>query len=181
MSSLDSPQLELDSIADPRAFLAGLFEHAPIAFQVYGSDGRCVLVNRAFRALFGSAQPPTYDVFGDDQLARRALLGAVRRAFAGETQHVPAHWLKSPRIAVELTLFPLREHNGCVSHVVLCFKDVTPDVRLGSGAGALEASERRFHATFEQAATGIAHVAPDGTWLEVNQHLCEIVGYTADE
>jgi two-component system cell cycle sensor histidine kinase/response regulator CckA len=181
MSSLDSPQLELDSIADPRAFLAGLFEHAPIAFQVYGSDGRCVLVNRAFRVLFGSAQPPTYDVFEDDQLARQALLGSLRRAFAGETQHLPAHWLEGRRIAAELTLFPLRERTGCVSHVVLCFKDVTPEMRLGSSAGAFAASERRFHATFQQAAIGIAHVAPNGTWLEVNQHLCEIVGYTADE
>jgi two-component system sensor histidine kinase UhpB len=34
----------------------------------------------------------------------------------------------------------------------------------------------RFRATFEQAAVGIAHVAPDGTWLRVNKKLCEIVG-----
>jgi len=45
----------------------------------------------------------------------------------------------------------------------------------------LNASEERFRATFEQAAVGIAHVAPDGTWLRVNQRLCEIVGYTHDE
>src|SRR5262249_37823059 len=30
----------------------------------------------------------------------------------------------------------------------------------------------------EQAAVGIAHVAPDGRWLRVNRRLCEIVGYT---
>jgi PAS domain S-box-containing protein len=39
----------------------------------------------------------------------------------------------------------------------------------------------RFRATFEQAAVGIAHVAPDGTWLRVNKKLCEIVGYTKEE
>jgi two-component system sensor histidine kinase UhpB len=38
-------------------------------------------------------------------------------------------------------------------------------------------AEARFQATFEQAAVGIAHVAPDGGWLRVNQRLCEIVGY----
>ncbi|QDF97816.1 hypothetical protein CJ010_15380 [Azoarcus sp. DD4] len=43
------------------------------------------------------------------------------------------------------------------------------------------ASERRFRATFEQAAVGIALVGPDGRWLKVNPKLCEIVGYGHDE
>ncbi|MDX9707431.1 MAG: PAS domain S-box protein, partial [Azospira sp.] len=45
----------------------------------------------------------------------------------------------------------------------------------------LQASEARFEATFEQAAVGIALVAPDGHWLRVNGKLCDIVGYTPDE
>jgi len=43
---------------------------------------------------------------------------------------------------------------------------------------ALETAERRFRATFEQVAVGIAHVSPDGHWMRVNQRLCEIVGYS---
>jgi PAS domain S-box-containing protein len=42
----------------------------------------------------------------------------------------------------------------------------------------LQQSESRFHATFEQAAVGIALLAPDGHWLRVNHKLCEIVGYS---
>lgn len=45
----------------------------------------------------------------------------------------------------------------------------------------LRRSEERFRATFEQAAVGIAHVAPDGSWLRVNRTLCEIVGYSHEE
>jgi PAS domain S-box-containing protein len=37
-------------------------------------------------------------------------------------------------------------------------------------------SEERFRATFEQAAVGIAHVAPDGCLLRVNDKLCTIAG-----
>lgn len=46
---------------------------------------------------------------------------------------------------------------------------------------ALAASENRFTATFEQAAVGIAHVAPDGTWLNVNRRCLEILGYSREE
>lgn len=40
---------------------------------------------------------------------------------------------------------------------------------------------RRFEATFEQVAVGMAHVSLTGQWLHVNQKLCEIVGYSRDE
>ena len=46
---------------------------------------------------------------------------------------------------------------------------------------ALARSESAFRATFEQAAVGVARVATDGRWLQVNQRLCGIVGYTPDE
>ncbi|MBD9485575.1 PAS domain S-box protein [Pseudomonas sp. PDM14] len=42
-------------------------------------------------------------------------------------------------------------------------------------------SELRFRATFEQAAVGIAHLAPDGHWLRVNQRLCKMLGYSREE
>lgn len=46
---------------------------------------------------------------------------------------------------------------------------------------ALQQSEERFRATFEQAAVGIAHISLTGRWLWVNQKLCDIVGYTYEE
>lgn len=48
-------------------------------------------------------------------------------------------------------------------------------------ADLINESEARFEATFEQAAMGIALVAPDGRWLRVNRKLCQILGYRQDE
>lgn len=48
-------------------------------------------------------------------------------------------------------------------------------------AQALLASEELSRATFEQAAVGIARVGLEGQWLQVNQKLPDIVGYTHAE
>jgi len=53
--------------------------------------------------------------------------------------------------------------------------------RLGAALSELGESERRFRATFEQAAVGVAHVGTDGRWLRVNDKLCEITGYSREE
>lgn len=46
-----------------------------------------------------------------------------------------------------------------------------------------EARERQeqFERTFEQAAVGLSHVAPDGRWLRVNRRVCQITGYSREE
>jgi len=46
---------------------------------------------------------------------------------------------------------------------------------------ALVESEEQFRSTFELAAVGIAHIAPDGQLLRLNRKACEILGYTQEE
>ncbi len=38
----------------------------------------------------------------------------------------------------------------------------------------------RFRLTFDKAPLGLAHVSPDGHWLEVNQRLCAILGHSRE-
>ena len=45
----------------------------------------------------------------------------------------------------------------------------------------LSESEERFRATFEQAATGMAHIDLNGQWMRFNDRLLGITGYQADE
>jgi PAS domain S-box-containing protein len=65
----------------------------------------------------------------------------------------------------------LRGDDGEAARIVGTIADITERRR----------AEERFQATFEQAAVGIALVGPDGSWLRVNQRLCDIVGYPHNE
>jgi PAS domain S-box-containing protein len=47
--------------------------------------------------------------------------------------------------------------------------------------GLTRDSEARFRVSFDHAAVGIAHIAPDGRFLRVNEALCRILGYRVDE
>jgi diguanylate cyclase (GGDEF)-like protein/PAS domain S-box-containing protein len=46
---------------------------------------------------------------------------------------------------------------------------------------ALKESEQRFRSSFDDAAIGMALVAPDGRFLQTNRSLCEILGYPEEE
>lgn len=45
----------------------------------------------------------------------------------------------------------------------------------------LKESEEKFRWAFEAATVGMAHVAPDGRWLKINDQLLEIVGYEREQ
>jgi PAS domain S-box-containing protein len=73
---------------------------------------------------------------------------------------------------------PILDADGRVAQVLTVSRDIT---ERQEAAHALAASEELFRYTFEHTAIGFCHVALDGTWLRVNQKLCEIVGYSSAE
>jgi PAS domain S-box-containing protein len=46
---------------------------------------------------------------------------------------------------------------------------------------AISKAEQRFREVFEHSPAGVARVGMDGTWLEVNDKLCEMLGYSLEE
>jgi PAS domain S-box-containing protein len=73
---------------------------------------------------------------------------------------------------------PWQDKSARVKGILIAVEDITRQKQIEV---ALRESEQQFKATFNQAAVGIAQVALNGTWLRVNQKLCEIVGYRYEE
>ncbi|MEW6613490.1 MAG: PAS domain S-box protein [Pseudomonadota bacterium] len=71
-----------------------------------------------------------------------------------------------------------QDADGQVTHYQGVILDIT---ERKQAENALREREEQFRATFDQAAVGIAHVAPSGQWLLVNDRFCEILGYERGE
>jgi PAS domain S-box-containing protein len=74
---------------------------------------------------------------------------------------------------------PVRDREGNADGLVIMIQDITERM---SADLALQKSEKRFKALFEQAAVGVAQLdMGTGRYLQVNRRFCEIVGRGADE
>jgi hypothetical protein len=83
---------QLPASADPVVLLETLFTEMPIACVVANASGHCVVVNRAFCELFGSAPPYDHNIFQDELVTGIGLLPEIRRAFSGDRVAVPVFW-----------------------------------------------------------------------------------------
>ena len=65
----------------------------------------------------------------------------------------------------------------------LGYGDTEPQFASNSIPFALSASTKPFgsHGTFDHAAIGMAVVSMDGSWLQVNEALCKLLGYSEQE
>jgi signal transduction histidine kinase len=154
---------QLASVPDPLALLEGLFTHSPVPYAVFTADGHCLLINPAYRRMFGAEPPPEYDLFRDELLEGLGFLAYFRRAFAGETVQTPVFWYdvrelehidvpQANRIAISCHCFPLAPSGTDVTHIAIAYKDMTAEL----AARESERAEReRLRQLFSQAPVAI--------------------------
>jgi PAS domain S-box-containing protein len=79
---------------------------------------------------------------------------------------------------IRWSVAPWRTDAGEIGGLVLYTEVVTAAVEARL---ALQAAEARYRAVFDYTPVGVARVAPDGRFLEVNERICAITGYSRDE
>lgn len=146
-------------------------------------EGRFVALNPAFETITGFSRDEwlgkPFAPLVEPADAPRAL-ELFQRNISGETY--PAFELSVRRkngepLVAEITTAP-QILDGKVIGVFGFARDIS---ERKQAEAIIRESEERFRAMFEQAAVGIAQVAPDGRWLRVNSRLCQIVGYPREE
>jgi len=81
-------------------------------------------------------------------------------------------------INVSATISPIRGSSGEIIGASKIARDITERKQQEA---ALQESEARFRSTFDAAAIGMALVSLEGRFIQVNNALCHILGYTEAE
>lgn len=77
-----------------------------------------------------------------------------------------------------LSASPLISGEGEVTEILGVTIDITERKKAEE---TLKKSEDRFRSYFELSIAGVAITSPDAGWMEVNDHLCQLLGYTKEE
>ncbi len=114
-------------------------------------------------------------LYSEDSLIRR--YGA--EAFIGHPLYDSTGQLLGLLVAMNRTMIVDEERVQVVLR--LCANRACAELERRRATESVRESEERFHATFSQAAVGIAHIASDGRFLRINQKFCDILGYTQED
>jgi diguanylate cyclase (GGDEF)-like protein/PAS domain S-box-containing protein len=158
----------VDGLPDTAVFLVGTDMHVEFGAGQTLHDGALAPAQLIGRHVGAILPLPESTALADACAA--ALGGDERSLDIVSPEHGHALWLRTS---------PLRSDDpGQVGGAMLIVQDIRPRVEREREIG--EAQER-FRRAFEDAPIGMAVATLDGRFLEVNQALCAITGYSAAE
>jgi PAS domain S-box-containing protein len=157
--------------------VVGLFRTAP--------DGRLIDANDALARMYGysgaaemvAAVPDVGRHYANPEERRKVLDTLAKKGVVEnyETLHLKRD---GARFWVSITVRIIRNTDGTVLFYEGSNIDITGRKRAEE---ALRQSEARFRSYFDMPLHGRAITSPEKGWLEVNDQICSILGYTRDE
>jgi diguanylate cyclase (GGDEF)-like protein/PAS domain S-box-containing protein len=161
--------------ARSRALLEHVLEATTDSIYIKDLAGRYLLVNSAAAELIGR---PGAEIIGrtNDELIPEVAPVIAQRDAAVLEQLAPAMYEMSGRFGgrhfdLSVTKSPFRDATGTAIGSLGIARDITEQYHL----------RERFRRAFEDAPIGMTVADLEGRFLDVNQALCEITGYSRDE
>ncbi len=155
-----------------------LFEQSKDGIVVLDTHGQVYELNQGFADLLGYPIEEARELHVSDWGAQwhREGLCEQREACPAITFETRLRRKNRSMCEVEVTTNLVEWQGELLRYCV--YRNISP---RKDAEAALRESEERFRATFNQAAVGIAMLSSEGCWLQVNQRLCDIVGYSSAE
>lgn len=164
-----------------------LFDQASQLLGVLSIDGRLLEINRTALSLCGTEGT---NVIGkpfwetpwwahSSELQEKVRL-AVQKAAKGEFVRFEATHLASDGslLCLDFSLKPVMNEAGEIVLLIPEGRDITARKQTEE---SLRKSEERMRLFFERQLVGMAITSPEKGWLQVNDRLCAMLGYSRDE
>lgn len=167
--------------------LRAIFDGTHEYLGLIAPDGTLLEANRAFLAFAASSRDEVIGMpfwktvwFQFTPGAPEAVRDAVTRAAEGEfiRFETPIKLTSGEVKTFSISFDPVCDQEGKVVFIVPLGYDITDRKRAEE---ALRHTEQLHRVSFELAPTGMVYVSPDGNITAVNERMCELTGYSADE
>lgn len=157
-----------------------LTQQLPVGIFMTDLEGACRYVNERWCQMTGFTAEQaagllwTQAVHPDE---REQVLKAWQQAVREGSEFVLDHRFRSRSgrtTWLDTRAVPLRDRSGRLTYYLGANTDIADLKRTEE---TLRASEARFRSYFELPLVGIALIGPDKRWWEVNDRLCDLLGY----
>ena len=183
-TAIERQQQVMDNLRDSERRFRTLTEQLPVGIFLTNAQGECRYVNDRWRQLTDLTTQQAFDsgwtgaLHPDDQEPVRR---AWRQALETGSELVIEHRFRTPsgqETWLNTRAAPVRDHAGIITGYLGAHTDIAALKRIEE---TLRASEMRFRSYFDLALIGIALTSPDRRWLEINDRLCEMLGYSRSQ
>jgi PAS domain S-box-containing protein len=163
-----------------------LLDDVPVGYLLLDADGVIVRVNRFGADVFGRMPSDLVgrrlsDFYPDTPLARVRALSSGRHWPSGDPLDGDELQLRRPDGKlrwVRLTVDPVLDSAGGLVATRMLVDDISGEMLAARG---LRQASVRFRIAFENAALGMHLSTAEGRFLEVNQALCRMLGYSEEQ
>ena len=179
-AEIERLQKNLETQRDSEQRFRTLTQQLPVGIFMADLQGECRYVNDRWCQMAGLTAEqamglPWMQAVHPDEHDR--VLEAWRQAVEEGGEFVVDHRFRSPSgrtTWLDTRAVPLRDRAGRIA----CYLGANTDIAdLKRTEETLRASEARFRSYFELPLVGIALTGPDKRWWEVNDRLCDLLGY----
>jgi PAS domain S-box-containing protein len=164
---------------------ASVFEHANEAIAITDAQANIVTVSPRFTEITGYSpeevigKNPRILQSGRQDAAFYRTMWAALASAAGHWSGEILNKRKDGSLYPEwLSVSAVRNDAGGVTNYVAIFTDLSERV---AAEEAVRSSEQRYRTMFESAPEGVWIIGADTYTIEVNQHLCDLLGYTRED
>ena len=179
-TEIERGQQSVTNLRDSERRFRVLIEQLPVGVFLTNAQGQCRFVNDRWRQMAGLTAEQAAESGWTSALHpqdRESVLAAWRQAVEDGSELLIEHRFRTPagqETWLSTRAVPLRDHAGRVTGHLGAHTDITGSKRTEE---TLRASEAHFRGFFELPLIGIALTGPDKRWREVNDRLCEMLGY----